>query len=506
MSGNKKIAVNSVVIFVRLCVVTIIGIYASRIVLDALGASDYGLYNVVGGIVALLNVVNTAMVSTTYRYIAFELGKPEDKRCINKIFNTSFIIHVSFALLIVVLGLTVGLWYVSNYLNVSPEKIGDARFVLCVSVFTTAVSTMMVPYQGLLVAYEKFTVNAVIDIISCLFRIVLLLLFVYSDGNRLRIYSIIMLFYTCSYSFAYFSYCQWKYHKQIFLKIWRDLKLYKEMLGYACWIVYGALAYALKSQGSNIIINFFFGTLVNAAYAIANQIEGFILSFSRSLNNAAIPQITKNVSGSDTGRSVRLASYISKYTFILMSLAAFPVLLEMDFLLFLWLKDVPEGAATFCRLMVLGGLLDCLGEGISPLVNATGKIKQYVFVIHTVMLLGLPISFLLYKLGFPAYTILVVFCSISLICSFLKIYLLHKILKFDVLLFARTSYLKILLMSIPLIAYYIIYDTTGLDTKYHILYGCLSELFLIVVIATLGTDRFERNKALSFIKSKFLKG
>ncbi len=505
MSGNKKIAVNSIVIFVRLCVVTVIGVYASRIVLDALGASDYGLYNVVGGIVALLNVVNAAMVSTTYRYIAYELGKPEENRFINKIFNTSFIIHVSFALLIIILGLTVGLWYVTNYLNVPLEKVGDARFVLFVSVFTTAVSTMMVPYQGLLVAYEKFTVNAVIDIISCLFRIALLLLFVYSDGNRLRIYSIIMLFYTCSYSFAYYIYCQWKYHKQIYLKVWRDLKLYKEMLGYACWIVYGAFAYALKSQGSNIIINFFFGTIVNAAFAVAKQLEGFILTFSRSLNNAAIPQITKNVSGGDTGRSVRLASYISKYTFILMSLAAFPVLLEMDFLLSLWLKEVPEGASTFCRLMVLGGLLDCLGEGISPLVNATGKIKKYVFIIHTVMLLGLPISFVLYKFGYPPYTILIVFCFISLICSLLKIYLLHKLLEFDVLLFFKTSYLKIFIISIPLIVYYLIYDTSGLDMKYHILYGCLSEIFLLAVIALLGTDKKERNMVSSYIKVRFNK-
>lgn len=503
MNGNKRIAINSIVIFVRLCVVTVIGVFASRIVLDALGASDYGLYNVVGGIVVLLNVVNSAMVSTTYRYIAYELGRPEDQRNINKIFNTSFTIHVCFALLIILLGLTVGLWYVTNYLNVAPGKEGDAMFVLCVSVFTTAISTMMVPYQGLLVAYEKFTVNAIIDIISCLLRIALLLLFVYTDGNRLRTYSIIMLFYTLSYSFSYFAYCQWNYHKQIFIKIWKDLKLYKEMLVYTCWIVFGAFAYALKSQGSNLIINFFFGTLVNAAYSVAIQVEGFILSFSRSLNNAAIPQITKNVSGGDTNRSVRLASYISKYTFILMSLVAFPVLLEMDFLLSLWLKEVPEGATTFCRLMVLGGLLDCLGEGITPLVNATGKIKKYVFVIHTVMLLGLPVSFILYKLGFPAYTISVVFCFVSLVCSLLKIYLLHKILEFDVLLFIKTSYLKILFMSIPLIIFHSIYNTDGLDIKYHIMYGCLSEIFLLLVIAVLGTDKTERNKIAAYIKNRY---
>ena len=274
------------------------------------------------------------------------------------------------------------------------------------------------------------------------------------------------------------------------------------MLSYACWIVYGAFAYALKAQGSNLIINLFFGTLVNAAYAVANQIEGFIMSFSRSLNSAAIPQITKNVSGGDTTRSLTLASYISKYTFILMALAAFPVLLEMDFLLGLWLKEVPVGATTFCRLMVLGGLIDCLGEGISPLVNATGKIKNYVFVIHTVMLCGLPVAFVCYKIGCPPYTITIVFCAISLICSGLKIYLLHRILRFDIMLFLRTSYVRIFAMAIPLAIYYYFYNTDGMDIKYHIIYGVLSELFLLFVIAVLGTDKNERNKILGYVNAR----
>lgn len=502
MNANKRIAINSVVIFIRLCIVSVIGIVASRIVLDALGASDFGLYNVVGGIVVMLNVVNTAMVSTTYRYIAYELGKSEGERNINKIFNTSFAIHVAFACLIVLLGVTLGLWYVTNYLNIELGKTDDAVFVLMISICTTALSTIMVPYQGLLVAYEKFVTNAIIDILSCLFRIVLLVLFIYTDGDRLRRYSIIMLIYTCSYNFAYFIYCQWKYRKQVFLKLWRDVTLYKEMLSYACWIVYGAFAYALKAQGSNLIINFFFGTIVNAAYAVANQIEGFIMSFSRSLNSAAIPQITKNVSGGDTARSVTLASYMSKYTFILMALVAFPVLLEMDFLLGLWLKEVPEGATTFCRLMVLGGLLDCLGEGISPLVNATGRIKNYVFVIHTVMLCGLPIAFVCYKLGCPPYTITIVFCFISLICSGLKIYLLHRILRLDIMLFLRKSYVRIFAMAIPLSIYYSFYNTEGMDVKYHIIYGILSELFLFLVIAVLGIDKIERNKILGYVNAR----
>ena len=206
MNDNKRIAVNSVVIFVRLCVISLVGIIASRVVLDALGASDFGLYNVVGGIVAMLNVVNSAMMSTTYRFIAFEIGKKENGDP-NKVFNTSVLIHSVFAIVLVLLGVILGEWYIDNYLSVAPGKIGDAKFVFYISLTTAAISTLFVPFQGLQVAYEKFTVNALIDIISNLVRLAALYLFVYSDGNRLRIYAVIMLGFNLLASFMYGGYC-----------------------------------------------------------------------------------------------------------------------------------------------------------------------------------------------------------------------------------------------------------------------------------------------------------
>ena len=194
MNENKKIAFNSVILFVRLCITSVISLISARFVLQALGASDYGLYNVVGGIVALLNVVNTAMVTTSYRYIAFELGKGE-KGNPNKVFNSSLAIHVVFGLLILLVGLPVGEWYVSNYLNVPAESISDAHFVLRVSVVTTMASTMLVPYQGLLVAFEKFYVSAVIDILTQSLKLAAIFALVYYVGNRLRMYSLIMMGY-----------------------------------------------------------------------------------------------------------------------------------------------------------------------------------------------------------------------------------------------------------------------------------------------------------------------
>lgn len=499
MDKNKKIALNSIVIFVRLFVVSIVGLISSRLVLDALGASDFGLYNVVGSIVTLLNVFNTAMLSTTYRYIAFEVGK-KDGGDPNRVFNACLGIHASFAVLILILGLGIGDWYINNYLNVEAEKIPDALFVFHISLITAVLSTLLVPFNGLLVAFEMFSVNAIIDVGTTLLRFAAIVLFIYSDCNRIRLYSLILLAFHTLASLCYYFYSLYRFKDIIKIRIVKTWSLYKEMLSYAVWTLFGAVAIIGKDQGCKILINYFFGTLVNAAYAVANQIEGFILNFARSLSNAAVPQITKNFSGGNEGRSLKLTSYISKYTYFLMSIVAFPVLLEMDFLLDLWLKEVPSGAATFCRLVVLNGLLGCLGEGIPALVNATGNIKTYQIVYQTFNFLGLPIAYVFFKLGFSEYSIIEVYCMITFLSAFLRLFLLKQVFNFKVGLFIKTSYYRIVYVSIPMVALYLIYNSESFTLKEHIagLFGSI--LFVIAMILLLGTDTEERALMKSYIR------
>lgn len=492
MNDNKKIAVNSIIIFIRLVITSIVGIYISRVVLDALGASDYGLYNVVGGIVTMLNVMNSAMLSTTYRYIAFELGKESFSQNIRKVFNTCFQIHIVFAVFIIVLGLTLGEWYIDNYLNVAAGKLGDAKFVLHISLLTASVTTLLVPFQGLIVAFEKFQVNAIIDIISILFRLALIIIFIYNDSNRLRVYSILQLSYNIFSSSLYIIYCLRKYKEIIRWRLYRDWRLCKDMFSYAFWTLFGATAAYGKTQGSAIIVNYFFGTIVNAAFAVANQVESFILMFARSLSNAAVPQITKNFSGGNQTRSLMLTSYISKYTFILMCIVAFPVMLEMEFLLGIWLKEIPEGAVQYCQLTVLGGLIGCLGEGITALLNATGNIKPYQIIINVFNLLGLPIAFFVYKLGYPAESVLIIYCIIAFLSSLLRVILMKSIYRFDVRLLFKVSYSRIFVISVPLIVYYFLYDSSNYSAIGHLCGMICSELFLLLVIVILGTDKSER--------------
>lgn len=503
MNNNKKVATNSFIIFIRLFINSIISIIVSRMVLDALGASDYGLYNVVGGIVIMLNIFNGAMTSTTYRYIAFELGKGTNGQP-NKVFNISLVIHICFALFIIVIGSSIGELYINKYLNVAAGKLPDAKFVFRVSIATASLATLFVPYQGLLVAYEKFLTTAIVEISSQFAKLAAIIFLLHIFDNRIRLYSLIMIGTTFLSCLLYFIFSVSHYISIIKFKIYKDFKLYKEMIFFAFWTLFGAIANAGKTQGSAIIINLFFGTVVNAAFAVASQIENFILTFARTLNNAAIPQITKDFSGGNSERSINLASYISKYTFFLMSLVAFPVILEMDFLLDLWLKNVPDGATAFSKLMILGALLGSLGEGIPALVNATGKIKIYQIVVNSILLLGLPITFVLYKFGFNPVTISIVYCIISGLNGFVKLYLLYLIMEFNLILFIKTSYLKVLFVSIPLIVFYLFYNPSNFSFTDHFIGLVLSEVFLLLVILLFGSDKKERNIMKSAIH-RFIK-
>lgn len=503
MNGNKKIAINSIIIYIRLIIVSIISIILSRVVLDALGASDYGLYNVVGGIVLLLNIINSSMTSTTYRYLAFELGKG-DYGNPNKIFNTSLIIHCCFALLIILVGDPIGEIYIKNYLNVQQDSIADAQFVFRLSIIAAAVNTVFIPNQGLLVAYEKFYANAIIDIFSNIFKLALIVLFIYSDGNRLRLYSIFMAAGSILSSILYWGYCKWRHNDVVHFRFSRDKHLYKEMLSFSGWTMYGAAANVGKNQGSAIIINYFFGTVVNAAYAIAYQVESFIMIFARSLGSAAVPQTTKSYSHGDYERAINLTSYISKYTFLLMAFISFPIILEMDFILNIWLKDVPEGTGTFCKLITLGNLIGCLGEGIPNLINACGKIKAYQIVVHTILLAGLPISIGLYALGYNMYTICIVYCIINFINSFVKLIMLHRVVNFQYWSFMKVSHFRIAMVSVPLLIIYLIYEpaTTNIGS-------CLgitgSVIVYVVIVYLLGIDANERNKFNSYVKKLIIR-
>lgn len=437
-ADNKRIAINTVIIYIRMIVVTLISLFTTRYVLQVLGVSDYGLYNVVAGLIAMLNVISTAMHTTIRRYINVEMGKPDGN--LNKIFNISLLLHIGFGLFVFLLAETIGIYYIYNFLNLQPGKLNDALFVFQISTIVSVVGLMNVPYQGLLCAYEKFSQIALIDFFAALLKIPLIVLLVYYQGNALRFYAVGICIISLISFLLYQYVCYRRYHSIVSLRIYRDKSLYREILFFNNYTALGAVAYVGRSQGSTMLINYFFGTFVNGAFAVAYQIENFVIMFVNNLGTASEPQITQSYSAGDAKRTFSLAENISKYSILIMLLLIFPVSLELEFLLSLWLGQIPEGTVTLCRWILLSLFVRSLATGISPIVQATGCVKWFQIVGSFLLLLGLPVSFICLICGFSPEIVIITFIVMDILNKAFYFWLLSRITDFDFKHFVKVVY------------------------------------------------------------------
>lgn len=505
--GNKLIAKNTAIIYFKLIITSIIGLFSSRFIFKSLGADDYGLYNVVGSIVVMMAFFNTVMTSTTYRYIAFEIGK-NDKVAVNKVFNINLVIHICIAIIILIFTETIGVYYVRNYLNVNVEKVNDAIFVLRFSIYATIFSVLSIPFQGLVTALEKFSVNATIEILKSILSLVISFFLLYAIGNRLRLYSVLMMFLTIASSLLYIIYCFRKHYEIVKWKFQKDKKKYKEMIGYSTWIMIGAAASVGQRSIAAIIINLFFGTLLNAAYGIANTVNSIVSRFSQSISQAAIPQITKNYSSGNNDRSIMLAAYISKYTMFLIIIVSVPILLETEYLIHLWLGNVPDYTIIMTKLVIVNTLITGLGAGLPALIQATGKIKWFQIILSGTSLLSLPIAYVLFKLGYPPFYIIISFIITEIINVFMWQVLLKKIINFDVVSFIKITYLKVFFVLISLVPLFFLINYFDESIYRFIFYSLLSVIYTIISILILGLDNIEKKKIILYInnlKNKYAK-
>jgi O-antigen/teichoic acid export membrane protein len=447
--SNKLIAKNSLILVIRLIITSILGLISTRIVIQSLGTSDYGLYAVVGGIVVMLVFLNNVMMSSTYRFIAFELGA-KNLDGVNKIFNISLHIHLSIGFLIFILTESIGVYYVKSHLNVEPEKINDAVFILRLSAYATIANVVSVPFQGLLVAKENFITTAKIEVLRSFLGLIVALIILYYGGNKLRLYVMLISFINTVPTFVFIAYCKKHYKDFVKWQLQKDKEKYKEMLGFSGWIMLGAAAGVAKNSGSALVVNSFFGTVLNASFGIANQVNNMVQMFSKSLGQAAIPQITKSYSGGYSDRTIHLTIYLSKYVFFLMLIPALPILLETEFILSQWLGELPPYAATFVQLIIINAMMDSLG-GVGAIAQATGKIKYFQIILSTLSVISLPVAYYLFKLNFLPPTIVVVFIATSIINLALSIILLKHIIKFDIKNYLHVVHKRILFVLLTLV-------------------------------------------------------
>lgn len=429
MNDNKKIALNTIVLYIKLGITIVLNFILSRLVLDALGASDYGLYNVVGGIVAMLNIMGTSMVSTSYRYLAVEIGKGKEGNP-NRVYNTVMVIHLAIAFLLLFVGSIVGLFYVDNYLNVLPERVADARFLLIVSLITASFSVISIPSNGLIIAREKFLFTSIVEIVVAVLKVILVIALLFYSGNRLRLYAIFLAFCTFLQPLCYQIYCRVK-DKNIVA--WKLNKVKTDYIGvgkFAWWIFLGAAACNGRIQGAAMIINYFFGTVINASFGLASQVYAAISHFTATLRQAAIPQIMKSQGGGDEQRSLNIVYKISKFSFLSMFILAMPVLFTIDNILKIWLNEPPLYTNYFVIFLIINGMVANLGAGFDASIQATGRIKLNQIGYTIINLSLLPIIYILYKIGFEAYWNIIVMIGLSLTTLIFQIYIMKRITSF----------------------------------------------------------------------------
>lgn len=424
--NNKRIAKNTLLLYFRMLFMMAVSLYTSRVVLATLGVEDFGIYNVVGGVVAMFGFLNSAMSSSTQRYLTFELGKGDFSQ-LQKVFTTSITIHALISLLIVILAETVGLWFLYYKMTIPSERMDAAMWVYQMSVLATVVMFMSVPYNATIIAHEKMGAFAYISVLEVVLKLAIVFLLQIGNFDKLKMYAVLIFVVQLSIRLIYGNYCGKHFNESKVKKIY-DKKLLREMVGFAGWSLWGHCAVIAYTQGLNIILNIFFGPVVNAARGVAVQVQNAINQFSFNFQMALNPQITKSYAVGNYAYMHSLIYKSSKFTFFLLLMLSLPIILETNMILSLWLKEVPNYTVPFLRLMLCITIIDAVANPLMISAQATGKVKLYQSVVGGILLAILPISYMVLKLGGNPTSVFIVHLCICIVAFGIRLFIIRSMI------------------------------------------------------------------------------
>ena len=440
-SANKRIAKNTLVLYVRMLFTMGISLFTSRVILQTLGVEDYGISSVVGGVISMFTFINAAMVSSTQRYLNFELVRG-DANQLRSVFSTSLQIHALIALAIIVLSETVGLWFLNEKLVIPEARMTAAMWVYQCSILSCAVSIMSTPYNAVIVAHEKMSAFAYISILDVSLKLLVVYLLVVLPFDKLIILAVLNLLVQLFIRYIYTLYCH-RHFPESYFQFRFNKTLFKEMFGFAGWSFWGNLAAILYTQGLNMMLNIFFGPIVNAARGIAVQVQSAVQQFVGGFQTALNPQITKNYASNNLPQMHSLMFRSARFSFLLLFFLSLPVLMETNFILTLWLKTVPDDAVIFTQIMICISLIYTTANPCIIANQATGKVKIYQMVVGGILLLILPISYVVLKLGAPAYSVFIVHFCIESVAQFSRMYMLRKLIHLPLWQYMKNIYIPI---------------------------------------------------------------
>jgi len=442
MQPAKRVIKNTGFLYGKMLITIFISLYSTRLILNALGVVDYGIFNLIGGVIGMLSFINGAMIIATSRYLSISLGAG-DMQKMKSVFSSSVLLHLIISLIIVLLLEVGGIFLFNGILNIPTERIGTAKVIFHFMVISTFFTINAVPYYASINSHENMLVDALLGIFESVMKLGIAFWLVYSKFDKLILYGVLIAGLTITIRIIISVYCHRKYEEcGTHIKSHINTGLLKEMLSFAGWNLFGLVCSVLSQQGLVILLNLFFGIVVNAAYGIANQVNANLSNFSTNMLRAIIPQITKSEGGGDREKMLRLSVLACKMSFFLLAFFAIPIILEMPFILNIWLKSVPENAVIFCQLTLILSLMYQITVGTMAAITTVGNIKVYQVVVGLVQIFTLPLAWALMKFGLPPYFVFVSSIFLEFIAGGLKIWFAHKIAGLDIKDFLINTLLK----------------------------------------------------------------
>lgn len=444
--NNKRIAKNTMFLYFRMLLLMFVGLYASRVLLRTLGVEDYGLYNVVGTVVTMFSFLNATLSTSTQRFLNIELGK-KDGGEVKKIFSTALLLHVILTLIVFTLAETVGLWYIIEKLNVPQGRETAAMFVYQFSVIAVCIQIIQLPFMSTIIAHERMNIYAYVSIYEGLAKLGILFAIQLLPYDSLILYALLILCVQASVAIIYNIYCHRNFNEARF-HLHYEKGLFYKMLGFSGWNVVGSLASVCNSQGLNIIINLFFGTIINAARGIAFQVHSLVQQLIGNFQLAVKPQVIKYYAAGQKEEMVKLVINAAKYSAFLMIIASVPLILEIRPLLKLWLGEYPEYTVIFVQLILLRSIITSMTGNIVMVVHATGYLKNVGIFSGGILLLVLPISYYLLKIGMPPYIPFIVNIGAALGDAFFELYWMRHYIQFPMGEFYKKTYVPVFILFI----------------------------------------------------------
>lgn len=475
-------------------------LFTTRIVLKNLGVEDYGIYNVVAGVVTMFAFLNSSMAGATQRFLSFELGINDERR-VNLVFCHSVIIHIIIGAIIILLAETIGLWFVHNKLTIPDDRFEAAMWVYQIAILSFVFNVINVPYQASIIAHEKMDIYAWVSILDVLLKLGIAYIISVSPYDKLVSYSFLILL-TAIVMFMFYMIYSKHHFKECHFQFVMDKRKFKEMFSFAGWNIIGNMAFTLRTQGSNILLNMFFGPAVNAARGVAHQVDSAVEQFVGNFQTASNPQIVKNYALEEYSETSRLVCQCSKFSFYLILLLALPIIFQVDYILSIWLSEVPEYTPIFVQLILLNGIIDSISKALKTYVKATGKVKWYMIIQGGFYLLALPIIYIFLKLGFSPVSSIIVLVVFTFLGTFLRLVLIKSVAKgFSILFYIKEVLLPTTIVGFSTAFICFVYSSFIKTSSFVGLIGNT----LLMVIATslmiwiLGISKGERAYIISLI-------